>query len=366
MFPIIQCVGTSCNMRCGYCWFHEGNQTFRRGDVMPNAILRALIAQLLELNPSHCSFLWHGGEPLLAGIPFFERAIRFQKELNPSGAEIENSVQTNGTCLTERWATFLYEHRFKVGVSLDGPEHIHDRHRKYASTKGSFGDVLRGVQRCQQYGIDVGVIAVVTAQSAEYPEEIYRFFRSNNIRSMAFNPAFDRGQDGSVTLYSVSDDAFSKFLGRILELWLAEDNPDVVIRQLTEPMKCLLGARPTTCIYSGACSDFLTIDASGVVRTCHSTKDGRARLLGNIQESPLRVLMRTEEYVEFEGWVRIVPNECTSCEWFSICNDGCVDHRIRKDGNSSDSGKYLFCGSRKQVFQQLQNIIGAVHSHEVS
>lgn len=366
MFPIIQCAGTSCNVRCEYCWFHENNQTFKRGAVMPDTVLRALVTQLLDINPSHCSFLWHGGEPLLAGISFFKRAIQFQKQFNVGGAEIENSIQTNGTCITECWVTLFKENNFKVGVSLDGPEHIHNRHRTYASGNGSFRDALRGMRRCQQYGIDVGVIAVVTAQSAAFPEEIYRFFRSNHIQSMTFNPAFDRGADGSVAPHSVSDDSFSKFLGCILDLWLAEDNPDVVIRQFTEPMKCLLGGKPTTCIYSGTCSDFLTIDASGAVRTCHSTKDGKPWYLGNIQEAPLRVLVRMEEYGEFERWVRAVPDECVSCGWFSLCNDGCVDHRILENGDSDNSGKYIFCGSRKLVFQRLKSVVDAVRYNGVT
>jgi len=130
VFPIIKCTDVACNLKCTYCFYRYMDQSVKATSIMSEAVLERLTRELLEVNKTRCEFLWHGGEPLLAGIKFFRKAIEFQRQYNSHGAVISNSIQTNGTLINEELADFFNEHKFKVGISLDGPEHIHNYHRK--------------------------------------------------------------------------------------------------------------------------------------------------------------------------------------------------------------------------------------------
>lgn len=352
VYPIIKCTDVACNLRCDYCFYRHMNQRVKPESIMSEKILNKLIRDVLEINLKRCEFLWHGGEPLLAGINFFRNAIEFQRRHNCRGAVITNSIQTNGIFIDKEMADFFKEHKFRVGISLDGPDYIHNHHRKSIDERGSFDAVMRGVKLCQAKNIPVSVVAAITAHSAQFPKEIYEFFLSLEIKEFSFNPVFDFDQNGRLCEFSIQDGKFADFMEKILSLWFEDDNPEINIRQLSEPLNRMLGGDVSSCIYSGQCSHFLDIYPNGDVKPCHSFL-GESMRLGNILEMPLLEIIDSDQYRQFQKYIKHFPQECLSCQYFSICRGGCTDHRnIVIDGKRRE--KYIYCGSRKRIFSLLE------------
>ena len=119
-------VGGACNLRCSYCYYRDRGT---RGPMSPE-VLEAYILQTLRAHGRNAEveFSWHGGEPTLAGLDFFRRAVELER-LHGAGRRIRNTLQTNGILLDDPWCRFFRDHRFLVGVSLDGPRALHDRYR---------------------------------------------------------------------------------------------------------------------------------------------------------------------------------------------------------------------------------------------
>ncbi len=353
IFPIIKCVGVSCNLRCSYCYHSESDQSVNAHTVMPLDVVERLISQTIEVNNGFCHCLWHGGEPLLAGLNFFNHVVIIQKKFIARGARITNSIQTNGTLITTKWAEFFRDNHFRVGISIDGPTQIHNRYRKDTRNRGSFNSVMRGIKTCQQNDCDVGIIAAVTSYSAQFPKEMYSFFISNGIKKISFNPVYEVDSLGRLYPYSVDDRSFGDFLSAIFNMWIEEDDPDAVIRQFTDPLTKMCGGSVSTCIFAGSCSKFLEIYGDGAIKPCHGFK---TQVLGNITEQTIREMFTGDPYQKLLHATQKLPTNCVSCEWLSVCNGGCCDHR-NTEFSSVGSDSYVFCNSRKRIFSLLKEFV---------
>ena len=129
-------------------------------------------------------------------MDFFKRVVRLQKSL-AGQKTITNSLQTNGTLLTEKWCAFLKKHGFMVGISLDGPEEIHDRYRRDRKGNGTFDRVMRGLKLLQKHGVDFNVLACVARETAKRPLDVYRFLRGEGVEFIQFTPIVERLPDAS-------------------------------------------------------------------------------------------------------------------------------------------------------------------------
>ena len=172
-------IGPVCNLDCEYCFYLEKQALFPAGEQyrMPDKVLSAFIASYIASQPTPVvEFVWQGGEPTLLGIDFFRRVVELQKPF-AKGKTITNSLQTNGTLLTDEWCRFLKKHNFMVGISLDGPQEIHDRYRRDRKGRGTFEQVMRGLRLLQKHKVEYNVLACVARETAARPLEVYRFFR---------------------------------------------------------------------------------------------------------------------------------------------------------------------------------------------
>ncbi len=169
---IVKAIGAFCNLKCNYCFFHETEQAKPR--IMQNEVLTKLIREYLEHSPTN-EFVWHGGEPLLAGIPFYQKALELQHQFASSGNKIVNSLQTNLTLVNRQWARFFREADFRIGVSIDGPKHVHNMHRVNTGGEGSFEAAIRGFEILREEGINPGCISVITKKTLPFLIEILNF-----------------------------------------------------------------------------------------------------------------------------------------------------------------------------------------------
>ena len=192
-------IGPVCNLNCEYCFYLEKQALFDTGEQcrMSEEVLSAFISNYITNQPTPIvEFVWQGGEPTLLGIDFFKRILELQRPF--AGLKtITNSLQTNGTLLTDEWCSFLRENRFMVGISLDGPEEVHDRYRRDRAGKGSFAQTMRGLRLLQKHQVEYNVLACVARETARQPLEVYRFLREQGVEFMQFAPVVERRADSA-------------------------------------------------------------------------------------------------------------------------------------------------------------------------
>lgn len=179
--PIVKPVNGMCNLSCSYCYTYRLKQCAVE-NRMRLEILKAMIDFFCR-EQDDIEFIWHGGEPLLAGLDFYRKAVEFQGIWKQQGKKIANFLQTNATLITPEWIRFFVENNFFVGVSLDGPKEVHDQVRHYPNGKGSYDDVIRGINLLHQAVIFNGIICGISTVNHLFPKEIFNFFIENNIKN---------------------------------------------------------------------------------------------------------------------------------------------------------------------------------------
>nr|WP_063817907.1 cyclophane-forming radical SAM/SPASM peptide maturase GrrM/OscB [Herbidospora sakaeratensis] len=214
---------SSCNLNCTYCYVpNRRDRTLMSPEVLDHAIRKTLRSDLVR---GRVEFLWHAGEPLMAGRQFYVDAMRSVATHNHRGIEVRQSLQTNGTLVTRDWCAFLQEHGFSVGLSVDGPAAIHDRSRRNWSGGRSHEKVMRGYELLTGHGIPLGAICVLTRESLRHPDEIFAFFLGNGFTSVGFNVEEVENGNTSSSLTERGGEVageYRRFMDRIYDLWRAE------------------------------------------------------------------------------------------------------------------------------------------------
>ena len=143
---------------------------------MSDEVLETYIRQLIEYHRTpQVTVAWQGGEPTLMGIDFYRRAIEYQKQYKKPAMVFENTMQTNGTLLNDEWCEFFKENNFLVGLSLDGPRHLHDVYRRDKQGQPTFDRVMQGLRLLQKHGVEYNILTTVNRVNADHPLEVYRF-----------------------------------------------------------------------------------------------------------------------------------------------------------------------------------------------
>lgn len=197
-----------CGLRCRYCFYHD--ETAKREQasygIMEEAVLEAVIQRALASATQSCTFSFQGGEPTLAGLDFFRRAVELARRHNKNRVQVCFSLQTNGMDLTPAWADFLAENRFLVGLSLDGVKETHDANRVTPQGEGTFQRVLRAVQLLESHGAAFNILTVVNRQTAPQVERIYRFYQRSRLGYLQFIPCLDPLGEGKYTALDMAND----------------------------------------------------------------------------------------------------------------------------------------------------------------
>ncbi len=212
-----------CNLNCNYCYVPERRNTARMDyDVLEKAI-RCLFADKISGSRGEVEFLYHAGEPMTVGRAFYENALLIIDKYKPSDVKVTNVMQTNGVLINEEWAKFFAEHEFKVGVSLDGPEFLHNLNRKNWSGIGSFDKALRGFKLLRKHGVGTGILSVITSKHLEHPEELIKFYVDNQMTDVAFNIEEIENDNKTSSLGDIKDvksDKYYSFMNKVFDLIL--------------------------------------------------------------------------------------------------------------------------------------------------
>jgi|WetSurMetagenome_2_1015567.scaffolds.fasta_scaffold00195_18 uncharacterized protein len=363
--------GPSCNLRCVYCFYLE-KKTFFEEDknfLMSDEVLEAYTREYIksQAGPS-VEFDWQGGEPSLLGVAFFERALAFQKKYG-KGRQILNSLQTNGTLIDEEWCAFLSKNKFLVGLSMDGPDAVHDACRVDMDGNPTCARVSDALKLMQKHGVEVNILATINSESSRHPLEVYRFFRESGARFIQFIPIIEReaGPEAEkpgialavppsltheeksivVTPWSVQPEQYAEFFIRIFDEWIKNDVGKVFVMNFEWSLAAWAGVGPGMCYLSPRCGRNLILEHNGDIYSCDHFMYPAYRL-GNILDGGLRKMVDSKKQTAFGASKETaLPGYCRKCDALSVCRGGCPKHRFAKSPDGEPGLNYLCAGFKK-------------------
>jgi uncharacterized protein len=317
---------------------------------MPDDVLEEYIVQHIEASPATTiNFSWHGGEPTILGLDYFRKIVALQRKHQPPGLRITNGMQTNGTLLDEDWCRFLAEEGFAVGLSLDGPEELHDQYRVTKGGKSTHMLAMRGYELIRRHRIPCDILCVVHAQNAGHPKHVYRFFKKIKAQYLGFLPLVEPQPDteSGVSHLTVPAEAWGKFLCTIYDEWLHQDVGRIKVQIFEEAARTALGEEHALCIFRKTCGDVPVIEHNGDVYSCDHFVDEEHRL-GNIRETPLVELLESPAQREFgHAKLETAPRYCRVCDVRDMCHGGCPKNRILHTPDGEPGLNYLCAGYRR-------------------
>ena len=346
-------VSEACNLACDYCYYsHCGGQPNEILRIEPR-VLESFIRDYMNLSDGSASFAWQGGEPLLAGLPFFEEVVALQAQYAPPGTSIGNAVQTNGTLITEEWALFFKQYNFLVGVSIDGPKSIHDARRVTHSGAGSFERVMRGVAHLNRYKVEYNVLTVIHPGNVRRVRELMDFYRDNDFRWVQFIPsmAFSAQAVQQSGSYEITPDEYGDFLCEAFEYWYDEEYPRFSIRMFDSVLSLYMNRDPGFCVLSKTCGQTLVLEQNGDAYPCDFFMDADWRL-GNVGEQSIAELLASPAMRRFATLKPTLPESCQSCQWKSVCHGGCPRNRVYGEGG--EVAPDYFCAAYQRFYSYAE------------
>ena len=358
---------SACNMNCAYCFYNaiaDARETAFEG-MLTDEMLEKLVQSGMEYAEGMCSFAFQGGEPTLAGLPFYRRVTALQKKYAKPGVQVQNALQTNGYVIDEEWARFLHEERFLVGLSLDGPADVHNLNRVDKQGKGTWNRVMNAARLFTKYGVEFNVLCVVTGRNARAIEKIYNFYRKQGFSYLQFIPCLEplEGERGAEP-YHLSVKDYGSFLIRLFDLWYADlkRGEYISIRHLDNWLSIALGERPEACNMRGQCSVQFVVEGDGGVYPCDFYVYDEWRL-GTLGETGLGEMERCDTARRFIEASLPVPEKCRACRWGSLCRNGCRrDRVVMPDGSPSenyycDAIQGFFSAREREFADAVQRIL---------
>lgn len=356
--------GAICNLDCAYCFFLSKEELYPGSRFrMSDDLLETYIRQMIESHRSpEVTIAWQGGEPTLMGLEFYRRAIALEQRYQKPGTTIQNTMQTNGTLLSDEWCEFFREHNFLIGLSLDGPPAMHDAYRKDKGGHPTAEKVLRAARLLREHRVEFNILTTVNAANADHPLEVYRFLRDDvAAHFIQFIPIVERinanGRTGfqegvTVTERSVAAEQWGRFLITVFDEWVRRDVGDVFVQMFDAALASWVGAPPALCIFAETCGNALALEHNGDLYSCdHFVEPGY--LLGNIQHERMIDLVSSTQQRQFGMAKRdTLPRYCRECEVRFACHGECPKNRFIETPDGEPGLNYL-CDGYKAFFTHI-------------
>ena len=301
------------------------------------------------------------------GLDYFKNIIALQKKY-AAGKKIENSFQTNGTLLDDEWCAFFKKHNFLVGISIDGPKHIHDAFRPFRNGSPSFDKVMMGILLLKKHQVEFNTLTVVHRQNVRHALEIYNFLKFIGSGFLQFIPIVERTKnthdpeslnlvgpddtDSYVTDWSVRPEDFGSFLITIFNEWVLRDVGRVYVSQFDSALANWVGEPAGICVFSKTCGEAVVVEHNGDVYSCDHYVYPEYKL-GNIRDKTLFGLVQSEKQQEFgQNKLKGLPQQCMKCEYRFACHGECPKHRFLKSKDGEPGLNYL-CSGYKKFFSHV-------------
>lgn len=370
-------VGAVCNLDCDYCYFidrmdaYASARSVRMSDDMLERFVRSNIAQYAGSSAPEIWFSWQGGEPSLYGLSAFRRIVALQQKLCPPGKSISNAFQTNGYTLDADWARFLAEHDFLVGISIDGPPHLHNRFRHDRGGHATYDRVISGLRHLQEAGVRVNALTALNSENVRDPEGVYRHLKSLGFEHIQFIPVVEREIEGGgiarvpqldqprphdrVTSWSVDPHDYGRFLCSVFDEWSCNDIGSIFVQGFEEHLTTWSGRPASLCLFTETCGHGLALDHNGVVYSCDHYVYPEYKL-GNLRDADFTDFVADPRQVDFGQQKReSLPEDCRACRYLFTCHGGCPKHRLVMDPDGGQPGNYL-CPGYRMFFQHADEV----------
>jgi len=364
--------GPICNLDCTYCYYLEKENLYAasgRDFRMPDNVLENYVRQYIETHPSETvDFAWQGGEPTLLGIPFFERVVELQKKYAKK-KKIENSFQTNGTLLDDDWGKFLAKNKFLIGLSIDGPEELHDAYRVDKGGQPTFARVMRGLEVLKKHGVPFNTLTVINRKNSYRAHEVYRFLKQIGSKYLQFIPVVEQVADEpdpnglillkpfsrqktTVSDWSVEPLQFGRFLQQVFDIWVVQDVGRIFVQIFDVALESWYGVPQSLCVFQPDCGQALAVEHNGDLYSCDHFVYPENKL-GNIMDRPMGSLVESPQQTRF-GKAKSVslPSDCQRCDVRFACNGECPKHRFTQTASGEYGLNYL-CAGYKHFFRHI-------------
>ena len=379
--------GAICNLGCSYCFYLEKEALYPKGERfrMSDAVLEAYIRGYIQAQPTPVvEFTWQGGEPTLMGLPFFKKAIELQRRY--AGAkQVRNTLQTNGTLIDDAWADFLAQEGFLVGLSLDGPQALHDAHRVDKAGRSSFDAVVQGLKRLQKRQVQVNVLVTVSKEVSREPLAVYRFLKSLGVGFIQFNPVVERlpeAADAAAGLtfgeaprlaerpsagraaprmapQSVEAGGYGGFLVGVYDEWVRQDVGKVHVMNFEWALAAWCQVPTGVCLFEARCGRAAIVEHDGAVYSCDHYMYPAHRL-GDLTRDPLEALIASPQQQAFGAAKELaLPKACRDCPYLFACHGECPKNRFAATADGEPGLNYL-CPSYLKYFRHITPTMNAM------
>jgi len=327
-------VGSACNLSCSYC-FYKGKGDSQKFEVMNDEVLRIFTEKYIAENSDAINFAWQGGEPLLAGIDFYKKAISLQK--NFAHKKITNAMQTNATLITDEWCEFFKSENFLLGISIDGSKEIHNANRNE-----SYAQAIRGLELCKKHKVEFNLLCTVNSKNMNNPKGLYNFLKDTGAKHIQFIPIIESLENGSIARpldlernahfenladFSTLANSYGDFLIEIFKDWIKKDFGKIFIQNFDALINKKLFGINCVCAHAQYCGQFLALEKNGDVYSCDHYVF-KENLLGNVLEKSFEKMIFSNSQKNFgEQKFSKLSKKCLACKFLEYCHGDCPKNR---------------------------------------
>lgn len=370
LYVMTKPAGAHCNLACDYCYYLEKQKLYQNGDkhIMSDQLTEVFIREYIQSQfGNEVNFTWHGGEPMIRPLSYYKKVVRWQRRY-AEGKAILNCLQTNGTLLTPEWCRFLHDEGWLVGISIDGPQDMHDAYRMKRNGGPTWEKVMQGIEMLDRYEVEWNAMAVVNDITAARPLDFYRFFRDKiECRYLQFTPVVERirrhedgrhlahvmdGDEYAVAPFSVTPEAWGSFLCTMFDEWYNNDVGEMFVQTFEATLANWAGMTPGVCSLSDWCGHAAVMEHNGDIYCCDHFVFPEY-YLGNIRNRGILDMLNSERQMAFADMkTKGLPTQCRQCRWQFACHGECPRNRFAKTKDGEPGLNYL-CEGYRRYFEHV-------------
>ncbi len=370
LYVMAKPVGAHCNLACDYCYYLEKQKLYPDSarHLMSEPLTEVFIREYIQSQfTPEVNFTWHGGEPMMRPLPYYKKVVAWQRQYG-AGRAIMNCIQTNGTLLTPEWCHFLHDEGWLVGVSIDGPQDMHDAYRMKRNGAPTWQKVMQGIELLDRYDVQWNAMAVVNDITASRPLDFYRFFRDElECPYLQFTPVVERirkhtdgrhlahvmdGEGYGVAPFSVTPGPWGEFLCTVFDEWYANDVGEMFVQTFEATLANWAGVTPGVCSLSDWCGHAAVMEHNGDIYCCDHFVFPEY-YLGNIRNRSILDMMDSDKQKTFAGMkTKGLPAQCRQCQWQFACHGECPRNRFVHTSDGEPGLNYL-CEGYRRYFEHV-------------
>ncbi len=357
-----------CNLNCKYCYVPDRKDKTH----IAQEVLESLIKKLfIEKTDGYIEFLYHAGEPLTVARSFYENIVELIKQYKPKDLTVTNVIQTNGVLINDAWAEFFLRNDFKIGISIDGPQFLHDNNRKNWSGVGSFEKSLNGFKILKKHGINAGLLSVITSLHLEHVQEFLDFYIENEITDVGFNvEAIDNANLNS-SMGNINNEMIDKYNNFISKIFnFAINNSDKIkIREIADTLERLHAIKQDPSYCSSPIETIelgiITVQKNGDITTyCPEFAGMQSNeynnfVIGNILTlDKLSDLEKSDNYIKITSDYNKRKKKCKdSCEYYAMCGSAFLSNVYSETGSLVETKNASCIVHKQQLVHTIMDML---------